>query len=75
LRELLRVGNGNYFVQVDSFNNEVERERLLAWAPIIKTVYSPQKWLKLFKEAGYLGDYYWTIVQPTSVGKGTAGLT
>jgi len=23
----------------------------------------PDGWLKLFKEAGYTGDYYWTIIE------------
>ena len=35
-KEMLRVGKGskNYFIHVDAFTNEVERERLLAWAPV-----------------------------------------
>lgn len=65
LREIMRVGKpGKYFVQVDAFTNDVERERLLAWAPIIKTVYSVDQWLKLFKKVGYDGDYFWTFVRP-----------
>ena len=65
-KEMLRVGKGskNYFVHVDAFTNEVERERLLAWAPIIKTVYSCDDWLNLFGKLGYEGDYYWTFVRP-----------
>ena len=65
-KEMLRVGKGskNYFVHVDAFTNEVERERLLAWAPIIKTVYSCDDWFNLFKKLGYEGDYYWTFVRP-----------
>jgi ubiquinone/menaquinone biosynthesis C-methylase UbiE len=65
-KEMLRVGkeSKNYFVHVDAFTNEVERERLLAWAPIIKTVYSCDDWFNLFKKLGYEGDYYWTFVRP-----------
>lgn len=66
LREMIRVGKGKYFVQVDAFTNAIERERLLAWAPIIKTVYSVDDWLALFKKVGYEGDYYWTFVKPAS---------
>ena len=62
--EIMRVGKGKYFIQVDAFENEIERERLLAWAPIIKTVYSVEDWLKLFREVGYKGDYFWTYVRP-----------
>lgn len=64
LIEMMRVGKGKFFIQVDAFENEVERERLLAWAPIIKTVYSVEDWLRLFKEVGYDGDYFWTYVRP-----------
>ena len=65
LREMMRVGKkGKYFVQVDAFTNPTERERLLAWAPIIKTVYSVDQWLDLFQKVGYDGDYFWTFVRP-----------
>ena len=63
LREIIRVGKGNYFVQVDAYDNETERERLLAWAPIIKTVYSVNEWISLFKKVGYTGDYHWFIAE------------
>jgi ubiquinone/menaquinone biosynthesis C-methylase UbiE len=66
LREMMRVGRGNFFVQVDAYANDVERERLLAWAPIINTVYSEQDWLRLFQKVGYQGDYFWTTVRPLS---------
>ena len=70
LQEIMRVGKpGKYFVQVDAFTNPVERERLLAWAPIIKTVYSVDQWLDLFKKAGYDGDYFWTFVRPLTEAK------
>ncbi len=59
LQEIMRVGRGNYFVNVDAFNNEREKERLLAWAPTIKTVYSVDQWKSLFEEVGYDGDYHW----------------
>ena len=65
LREMIRIGKDKFFVQVDAFTNVVERERLLAWAPIIKTVYSVEQWLELFQRVGYRGDYWWTFVRPT----------
>ena len=65
LQEMIRVGRGKFFVQVDAYANAVEKERLLAWAPVIKTVYSVDEWLELFREAGYEGDYFWTFVRPT----------
>ncbi len=76
LREIMRVGKpGKYFVQVDAFTNPVERERLLAWAPIIKTVYSVDEWLSLFKKVGYDGDYFWTFVRPLTESKFAASAT
>ena len=65
LREMVRIGKDKFFVQVDAFTSAVERERLLAWAPIIKTVYSVKQWLELFQKVGYRGDYWWTFVRPT----------
>jgi ubiquinone/menaquinone biosynthesis C-methylase UbiE len=64
--EMLRVckNEDNFFIQVDAFMNEVEKERLLAWAPIIKSVLSVDEWLEMFDRAGYRGDYYWTFVRP-----------
>ena len=67
LREMLRAGKNKFFVQVDAYTNETERERLLAWAPTIKTVYSVDEWLRLFREVGYPGDYFWTFVRPASL--------
>lgn len=66
LKEMLRVGKGkkNYFIQVDAFASEKEKESLITWAPIIKTVYSVDDWLALFKKTGYEGDYFWTSVKP-----------
>src|SRR3989344_1863404 len=66
VKEIVRVGKGKAFIQVDSFTSEVERERMFAWAPIIKTFHTPEQWKDLFKRAGYTGDYYWTLVKPTS---------
>lgn len=76
LREIMRVGKkGKYFVQVDAFTNPVERERLLAWAPIIKTVYSVDQWLELFAKVGYDGDYFWTFVRPLTESKFASSAT
>lgn len=66
LKEIVRVGRGKYFVQVDSYNNEVERERMLAWTNITGSILSPRSWEEMFEKAGYDGDYYWTIVKRSS---------
>ena len=63
LREIMRVTkNGKAFVQVDSYRNESEREIFLDWVLTAHTHGFPHEWEALFKEAGYTGDYYWTLI-------------
>lgn len=64
LREILRVSkpNGKNFIQVDAFGNEEEYRRMKNWVLTAETMLSEEEWLKLFKEVGYDGDYYWTKV-------------
>lgn len=66
IQEMLRVLKDpqKAFIQVDAFVNDVERERLLAWAPIIKSVLSVDEWLAMFERQNYKADYYWTFVRP-----------
>lgn len=63
LREIERVGRGRAYVQVDSYRNEVEKQLFLQWVLTAKTHYEPAGWVELFEEAGYTGDYYWTIIE------------
>jgi ubiquinone/menaquinone biosynthesis C-methylase UbiE len=63
LREIMRVTKGsNAFVQVDSYRTEEERAIFLDWVLTAHTHDYPDGWLKLFEEAGYTGDYYWTLI-------------
>jgi ubiquinone/menaquinone biosynthesis C-methylase UbiE len=66
LNEMVRVMKdpSKGFIQVDAFTDEVEKERLFAWAPIVKSFLSVDEWLAMFKHVGYEGDYYWTFVRP-----------
>jgi SAM-dependent methyltransferase len=63
LRELKRVSRGGCFVQVDSYRTEEERELFLSWVLTGRAHYSPDGWRELFAEAGYTGDYGWTVVE------------
>lgn len=63
LQELMRVARGGCYVQVDSYRTEAERELFLSWVLTARTHYFPDGWRELFAEAGYTGDYYWTIVE------------
>lgn len=64
LREIVRVGKGNKaFVQVDSYLSEEQRALFLEWVLTADFHDYPEGWLKLFEEAGYKGDWDWTILQ------------
>lgn len=59
----VRKDNDKAFVQVDSYRNEEQRELFLEWVLTAEFHDYPDKWIELFKEAGYTGDFYWTIVE------------
>jgi len=64
LREIERVGRaGRAFVQVDAYRSEDERELFEAWMLTARTYGRPEDWRALFDEAGYSGDYYWTVLE------------
>jgi cyclopropane fatty-acyl-phospholipid synthase-like methyltransferase len=63
IREIERVTkNGKAYVQVDSYRTEQERELFLDWVLTAYTHDDPAGWRALFREAGYTGDYYWTLL-------------
>jgi ubiquinone/menaquinone biosynthesis C-methylase UbiE len=62
LAEMQRVSGGRAFVQVDSYHNEAERKLFLDWVLTAKCHDYPDGWRAVFAEAGYTGDYYWTLV-------------
>ena len=61
LREITRVARRHAFVQVDAWRNERERENLFNWVLTAETLRGADGWLELFREAGYEGDYFWTV--------------
>lgn len=63
LQEMRRVSRGSMFVQVDSYRTGAERARFEDWVLTAETHGTPEFWLELFAEAGYDGDYAWTIVE------------
>ena len=62
LKEIQRLSPGNGFVQVDSYKDEEQKKIFDNWVLTAKFHDYPNNWLKLFKSAGYTGDYYWTII-------------
>jgi ubiquinone/menaquinone biosynthesis C-methylase UbiE len=63
VREIERLAPGKAFIQVDSYRTPAQRELFLSWVLTARFHDYPSGWLKLFAEAGYSGDYYWTVVE------------
>lgn len=63
LQEMMRVTkDGKAYVQVDSYRTEEEKEIFLDWVLTAYTHGFPHEWEAIFEEAGYTGDYYWTLI-------------
>jgi len=62
LAEIERLSPGRSFVQVDSYNTPEEKDLFGSWVITAKFHDYPNGWIAVFKDAGYTGDYYWTIV-------------
>jgi SAM-dependent methyltransferase len=63
LAEIERVTRRHRYVQVDSWLNESQREKFERWQLTAQTYSHPNGWRRLFAEAGYRGDYYWTVTE------------
>lgn len=63
LQEIMRVSKtGKAFVQVDSYFTKEQKALFEDWVLTAEFHDYPSGWLELFQEAGYEGDYNWTIV-------------
>jgi ubiquinone/menaquinone biosynthesis C-methylase UbiE len=63
LREVQRLSLGRAFVQVDSYHTPEQKEIFESWVLTAEFHDFPPGWIRVFEEAGYTGDYYWTIVE------------
>ena len=65
LQEMVRVVRdpAKCFVQVDAWRSEEEKALFESWCLTAETYLRPAEWVALFQQAGYSGDYYWTILQ------------
>jgi SAM-dependent methyltransferase len=63
LQEIQRISNGRAFVQVDSYFTPEQRNLFESWVLTARFHDYPPGWIDVFKEAGYTGDYYWTVVE------------
>ena len=62
--ERVSVYPGGSFVQVGAYCSPEEKQLLTDWALTAETHGYPEEWRQMFKEAGYRGDYWWTITTP-----------
>ena len=63
IREMERVSRRFKYVQVDSWLTESQRIAFERWQLTALTYSDPVGWRRLFAEAGYSGDYYWTLTE------------
>jgi SAM-dependent methyltransferase len=63
MQEIERVSGGRAFVQVDSYHTPEQKEIFESWVLTAEFYDCPDGWKQLFKDAGYSGDYYWTIIE------------
>lgn len=63
LKEIERLACGRGFVQVDAYNTPEQRELFMKWVLTAEYHDYPAGWLKVFSEAGYTGDWYWTVLE------------
>jgi len=63
MQEIQRISGGRAFVQVDSYHTPAQKEIFESWVLTAEFHDYPDGWVKLFQEAGYTGDWYWTIIE------------
>lgn len=63
IREIERVSRRHKYLQVDSWLTEEQRENFERWQLTAVTYFDPEGWRRVFAEAGYTGEYYWTITE------------
>jgi ubiquinone/menaquinone biosynthesis C-methylase UbiE len=63
LQEIQRLSDGRAFVQVDSYRTPEQRAVFEEWVLTAKFHDYPEGWLTLFSEAGYTGDWSWTVIE------------
>ena len=63
LREMQRLAPGRGYVRVDSYATAEQRALFEDWVLTARFHDYPEGWATVFEEAGYTGDYDWTILE------------
>lgn len=62
LKEIQRLCRGKAFVQVDAYLTPEQKALFESWVLTAEFHDYPEGWYSVFAEAGYTGDWDWTIV-------------
>lgn len=57
LKEIVRVAKKDSFIRIKAYKNLKEKKKIDNWNVVAKSNLSQNKWLELFKETKYFGDY------------------
>lgn len=63
IREMERVSRGGKYLQVDSWLTEEQRQNFERWQLTAVTYFEPEGWRRVLADAGYTGEYYWTLTE------------
>jgi len=63
LADIQRLSGGRAYVRVDSYLTPAQKAVFESWVLTADFHDFPEGWLNLFAEAGYTGDYSWTIIE------------
>ena len=63
LADIQRLSGGHAYVRVDSYRTPEQKAIFESWVLTAEFHGYPDEWLALFAEAGYTGDYSWTIIE------------
>jgi len=63
LKEIYTIGKGKSFIQVDAYLTETQKKLFEDWVLTAQYHDYPEGWAQVFEEAGYKGDYDWTILK------------
>jgi SAM-dependent methyltransferase len=63
IAEMERVGRRFKYLQVDSYRNDEEHEKFERWQLTALTHFDPDGWRTVLRQAGYAGEYSWTITE------------
>jgi hypothetical protein len=63
MHEIERLAPGRGFVVVDSYRTPEQKAIFESWVLTAEFHDYPEGWHRVFAEAGYTGDWDWTIIE------------